>query len=78
MKPTDKQIKVLELIIKHLKGFQMSNDIDSPSHYQINKDEAGQISEFVTGIDYLEVTTDTQVTLEEVFNLILYTIKKCK
>lgn len=34
MKPTDKQIKAIDAIIKHLGYWKVSNDLESPSHVQ--------------------------------------------
>jgi len=44
MKPSDKQIKVIEFLEQQLRFWKQSNDINSPSH-------CGDISEYASNMD---------------------------
>ena len=60
MKPTEKQKKIMDIIIQNLQFWKSTNDIISPSHNSLIEDDVNDALDYgVIDEDEAELLTDT-------------------
>ena len=60
MKPTEKQKKIMDIIIQNLQFWKSTNDIISPSHNSLIEDDVNDAVNYgVIDYDEAELLTDT-------------------
>ena len=70
MKPTEKQKKIMDIIIQNLQSWKSTNDIISPSHNSLIEDDVND------AVDYGIIDADEEELLIDTISSIRYNILK--
>ena len=70
MKPTEKQKKIIDIIIQNLQFWKSTNDIISPSHNSLIEDDVND------ALDYGIIDADEEEWLIDIISSIGYNILK--